>query len=609
MTMAWRRSFLIGLLAAAAAVVAGIETLSRLNAIGRTSLTLLGVTVAAIFAAILIRRPRRMDQAQPPTPFDRVLIAALVISAACTLVVALFAPPNHWDAMTYHMGRVAQWYDHGGVAFYPTPIDRQLWQPPFAEYLILTGYGILGGRDYLANLPQWIAFIGAAVAAMEIARLLGASRSVQLVSALIVMTTPIVVLEASSAQNDLLAALWLAIAAYLALSAYINPTGRIVDAVLFGAAFGLAIGTKGTALPIGLPWLLVFLAALRPSGIRIGARQAGLAAITILALNAGQYARNLDAFNNPLGPGDIQGILRPASLDPLVVASNLAANASIHLGTPWTNANSAMDRAVAKAHAAAGLNLKQLYPYFGGFRVMPWSNDEGQAGNPLQFLLAIVGLVIAIVTWRRLTREQRVTVLALVAGTLLVGMTVRWQPFNGRLHLPLFVLAAPCVALLLGRLGGAWLPAAVMVLTVGALPSLISNTTRPLIPFATQAGSSVLFAARDEQYFASRPYLQRPYAAMIQQINETGCTRIGLFADYDSWEYPLWALGRSSRVRLKPDTTGPLTFVHEGAARGTTRPPGRNACLWIGLDPAPEWRPPAQLHAIWRDGPFSLWRP
>src|SRR5476649_789680 len=185
--MAWRRSFLIGLLAAAAAVIVGIEILSRLDAIGRMSLTLLGATAAAIFAAILIRRARRSDAAHSPTHFDRALIAALVVSAACTLVVALCAPPNHWDAMTYHMARVAEWYDHGTVAFYPTPIDRQLWQPPFAEYLILVSYGLLGGTDYLANLPQWIAFAGAAVAAMEIARLLGASRSMQLAAALVVM--------------------------------------------------------------------------------------------------------------------------------------------------------------------------------------------------------------------------------------------------------------------------------------------------------------------------------------------------------------------------------------------------------------------------------------
>lgn len=596
--MAWRRSFLIALVVSTAVVVAGVEGLSAFETLSRVSLTALGLLAAAVFVVLARQRPVATATRTPLQRLDRVIIIGLALAGASTLIVALAAPPNHWDAMTYHMARVAQWYDHGTVAFYPTPIDRQLWQPPFAEYIILVGYAMLGGLDYLANVPQWIAYLGVAVAAMEIARLLGASRSVQLVAAGAVMTTPIVVLESSSAQNDLLAALWLSIAAYMALSEYIAPKGRTADAVLFGAAFGLAIGTKGTALPIGLPWLLLFLVALRSSGMRTGVRQAALVTLTILALNAGPYARNLDAFNNPLGPTDVQGILRPTSLAPSVIVSNLAANATIHLGTPWAGVNNRMDLAAAAMHAAVGLDLKQLYPYFGGFRVVPWSNDEGQAGNPLQFLLGIVGFAIAVGTWRRVRREQRAMILTLAAGILLVGMTVRWQPFNGRLHLPLFVLGAPCVALLLGRLRGLWLPVAVAVLIVSALPSLLANTTRPLIPWATQARRSVLTASRDEQYFASRPDLYRPYAAMIRQINGTGCARVGLFADYDSWEYPLWALGRAAG----------LTFVHEGAERGTTRPSGANACVWIGLDPAPEWRPPSGLHAVWHEGPFSIWR-
>jgi hypothetical protein len=51
---------------------------------------------------------------------------------------------------------------------------------------------------------------------------------------------------------------------------------------------------------------------------------------------------------------------------------------------------------------------------------------------------------------------------------------------------------------------------------------------------------------------------------------------------------------------------GGLTFVHAGARHD---PPDRGRpCLWIGLDPAPEWRPPSQFHLLWQDGPFSLWQ-
>ena len=187
---------------------------------------------------------------------------------------------------------------------------------------------------------------------------------------------------------------------------------------------------------------------------------------------------------------------------------------------------------------------------------------------------------------------------ALAAGTLLFGMTVRWQPFNGRLHLPLFVLLAPCVALAWERVRGPWLLAAVAVMAASALPSLLLNTSRPLIAWRTVAPGSVLRVPRDEQYFANRPSLFPPYSTLIRQIHTSSCTRVGLFADYDSWEYPLWSLGRSSG----------LTFVHEGAARGAVLSQGSGPCLWIGLAPPPEWKPPDHLRLIWRNGPLSLWR-
>jgi hypothetical protein len=254
-----------------------------------------------------------------------------------------------------------------------------------------------------------------------------------------------------------------------------------------------------------------------------------------------------------------------------------------------------MDRAFAAVHAAAGLDLKQLYPYFGGFRIVPWSTDEGLAGNPVHWLLGVVGLAIALVTWRRLRREHRAVAIALATSLLLFAMTVRWQPFNGRLHMPFFVLLAPCLALMLNRLRGWRMAAIVATLSVGALPSLLANTSRPIVAWSTLARASVLSAPREEQYFPNRPYLYRPYVALTRQITATGCRRIGLFADYDAWEYPLWALGRS----------GGLTFVHQV---GAMTPPGDAPCAWVGLEPPPEWRPPASLHLTWHEGLLSLWR-
>jgi Dolichyl-phosphate-mannose-protein mannosyltransferase len=159
--------------------------------------------------------------------------------------------------MTYHLARVAEWYAHGNVRFYPTGIDRQLWQPPAGEYLVRAGYGFLGGRDWLANLPQWLAAAGSATACAWITGLLGGTRRTRLLAAVVAALVPALVLEGSSSQTDLLASLWLLIATALLVERYAERAGRR-NALWFGAAIGLVVATKGTALPFGLPLVLAY---------------------------------------------------------------------------------------------------------------------------------------------------------------------------------------------------------------------------------------------------------------------------------------------------------------------------------------------------------------
>ena len=84
-------------------------------------------------------------------------------------------------------------------------------------------------------------------------------------------------------------------------------------------------------------------------------------------------------------------MLRPESLDPGTIASNLTANLSLHWGTPWRSINEALAALLRSLHSALGLDMARLYPYFGGLRIIAWSTDEDIAGNPLHLLLAVMG--------------------------------------------------------------------------------------------------------------------------------------------------------------------------------------------------------------------------
>src|SRR6185503_13117846 len=438
------------------------------------------------------------------------LDAALVSIGFVTLAVALVAAPNTWDSMTYHLPRVAHWAANGSVEHYPTSIDRQLWQPPVAEYFVLLAYVGLGGSDRLANLPAWLAAAGSVLAATEMARLLGRSASERRLAAFVAATIPGLILEATSTQTDIVAAFWVAVVAYLALAECVAPTWRWTAFAWMGAALGLAIATKATALPFGLPWVLVAIVpALRArrAGIVVGG--VAIAIAGVLALEAGPWFRNLLVFNGPLGPSTIQRLLRPPGMDPQTVLGNLVANLAIHAGTPWSTVNAWMADAVRSLHRMLGRDTAVLYPFFGGYRVDRWTTHENVAGNPLHLGLALLGGVLALRSWRTRRPGALPYVGALALCVVLLGATVRWQPFNARLHLPLFVLLAPGIAIAMRRLGRAGSTLAAIGLFVVSLLPLLGNATRPVvtpaaIPLAMPGVQSVFVAPRLEQSFASR---------------------------------------------------------------------------------------------------------
>jgi hypothetical protein len=566
------------------AVVVGIEAISAVGAFGAGSAAAVGLAAIGLTGLFLWRAKPwpRLSNLAGAAPW----IVAVV--AGVTLVVALAAAPNTWDSMTYHLPRVEQWLARGSVAHFPTAIDRQVWQPPFAEYLVTLSVALTGGGDRLANLVQWGAALGAAVAAARVTRLLGGGAPAAWTAMAIVGTVPAVVLQASSTQNDLVAALWVTATAAFALSAWGGPVAAALPGWL-GASLGLGIGTKGTALVFGLPWLVVMALGVRrhrsgPAALRAVVVAAAVAGL----LNAPWMVRNLSTYGSPLGDVEVQRLLRPPSAGPTVVVANLIANASLHWGTPNETINRVATGGLELAHAALGVDPKTAYPYFGGLRIIPWSTDEDLAGSPLLFLLGLAALGTLVRGWRVAEPALRWYLVASLGSLLLFAALVRWQPFGARLQLPGVVLAVPLVAVTAHRWGDRWVRLILLLAAVIAVPPLIANLTRPLL-----GGASVLSTPRPAQYFARRPEELEHYRGLIDRLRAERCLRVAVKAGYDSWEYPLWALGRSGGPGIRFEQV----LVENATGRLAAAPAGH--CALVAIDQAADWEP---------NGPFRAWR-
>jgi hypothetical protein len=208
--------------------------------------------------------------------------------------------------------------------------------------------------------------------------------------------------------------------------------------------------------------------------------------------------------------------------------------------------NQLLERTVVAVHRGLGIDPNYPQTTYGTTRysVRQTSNGEDTAGNPLHFAL-LVGVAVVVVASRRYRRSPLLPyLLCLVAGFLLFSLLLRWQPWNSRLMLPLFVLASAVAGSVLGDLPRRLPMAALAIgLTLAATPWLAANRSRPLVASAAlETSPSILATSRTEQYFAKRPKLEAPYRSAAALITARGARRVGLISHEDGWEYPLWVL-------------------------------------------------------------------
>ncbi|GAB4408693.1 MAG: hypothetical protein Kow00123_21840 [Anaerolineales bacterium] len=541
-----RESLLLAAVAFGLLLTAATEILSLLRSITPRSVAAFWALVSVACAAWCIRPPRRFRWAWPNRAPGSVLIilASAAIPVTATALIAVIAPPNNWDSMAYHMARVVHWVQNRSVAFYPTHVPRQLYMNPWGEYAILH-LQILSGGDRFANLVQWSCMLGSLIAISQIARHLGAGARGQAMAAAIAATLPMGILQATSTQTDYVVGFWLACFVCFALT--IIREHRVEWGTVLGAAgaLALAILAKATAYLFALPFL-VWLGAsvIKHQHARRWSVLLAIAAAVIL-VNLGHYWRNWDLYGSPIGPareGKSTYYNQVVSLPALM--SNILRNTALHLETPFPAVNAFTLQSILRLHAWVGADPSDIRTTWAGLkftRVSGMSRNDASAGNLVHLILtwACTALVLASPTLRRERALVRYVGCLLVAFLLFCGY-LKWQPWNSRLHLPLFVLWSPPIAIaaerLLRRRTAVALAALLVVL---ASPWIVGNLFRPL------AGQgSILRASRINVYFYNRPNLRQQYLDTADFLREQQCSQVGLIGDGDTWEYPLWVVLR-----------------------------------------------------------------
>jgi hypothetical protein len=466
-----------------------------------------------------------------------------------TLIVALSAPPNTWDSMTYHMARVAAWIQHGNVDFYPTSITRQNYQSPLSGFAILH-LQLLSGSDRLANLAQWSSFLLCIVMVSLVIKELRQPLTAQCFGALLTATLPAAILQATSTQTDLVCGAMCLAFAFLLIRFTREQTPSY--AIYCGLALGLALLSKGTAYlfiaAIGVSLGTLCLVRLRGLPWPNAARAFGLAALLAVLLNTGHWSRTYALYGQPLSGGTESYANDAFSVT--ATWANLVRNAGLHLGIPVPAVNRTLTQAITALLGSAASDPKTTWPRTRFF--VTYSTHEDKAGNILHVLLiagALAGLCKVKIGDRALILAWAGTV---IAGAVLFSACLKWQPWHGRLHIPLFVLGIPVVAAVWSaawREKTGFLTVLACLLCITGAPFLLNSATRPLLP---QPGFSLLGADRLDAIRRIRPDVMGAYSEAMRVALATNANELGLMLGDDDWEYPLWLLAGKSAVRRQP---------------------------------------------------------
>ncbi|MFG1915030.1 glycosyltransferase family 39 protein [Micromonospora sp. NPDC048898] len=507
------------------------------------------------------------------------------------LLVALLAEPNNFDSQTYHLPKVERWVAQGDLDFWPTAIHRQVTIPPGAEYLLLH-LRLLTGGDRLHNLVQWAAGVLCLLVAARITAQLGGGRRAQLLTAFVLATTPMVVLQATSTQTDLVCAAWVACAATLVLDGLRRRTGWGTLLGL-GAATGLTAVTKTSGLiavgPLlvlwGLAQLRLALASRAPAAGASTARPApasrpaagaarvicgSVLILLVAAVVVGPFLARVTAeFGHPLGPPRLRESIPMERHDPPSILVNALRIGHTAFDTPLAPLRDLGGKAIIGGADAIGVDPQDRAITFGReiFPEPAWYPDEDRVAFPIAGALALVGAVVALARPRRIDSGQvgplRAYAVVVLATVLLHTSMLKWQPWGNRLLLYALVLAVPLAGLWLDALlrrrasaarnatntagpGGRRRSVATLAVVVVLVTSALAGMLALSYGFPRRlVGSGSVFTTSDwDTRFLRRPQWADEFRWAAGAVRDSGARRIGLVEQNDNWEYPWWLLLR-----------------------------------------------------------------
>ena len=259
--------------------------------------------IGSVLVKVSLARPTgSLMDAWKGHPENMLLTAAVGLGYAYSFFLGWMIAPNTYDAITTHVVRVVFWLQHGNLTPWNAIRYTQVSYPLNSQLQMLWSGQFLHS-DQLFFTVQWLGALISILCVFGIARLLRFSRAQSLFASLAFACFPLIWMQSSTAQNDLVAAAVFLPAFYFFFLGITRPQRSMLT--LSGIALGLSLGTKqtlyfylpGLALLAGLVWLKY-----RTSMTKSLLYWAAACLAGFLVLGSFTYVQNYVYFDHPLAP-------------------------------------------------------------------------------------------------------------------------------------------------------------------------------------------------------------------------------------------------------------------------------------------------------------------
>ncbi len=475
------------------------------------------------------------------TIYQKCLLLFVGLILLLVFVQGIIYPPNSMDALNYHLARIPSWISHQSVAHYPTGVVRQIYQPPFAEFVILH-FNILSKHDYFSNCVQLLFLFFSIVGIVAITEIFGLTLSYKILAVLLSLTIPEVILQATTTQNDIVVSFFVITAFYFAVRSIKKFDTK--NTVFFGFAIGLGILTKATAY-IYMPALVMIF------GVTLILRlltlknyrylwHALLFGLVFLTINFGFYYRNYKLANNFLGVDRKEyKSYSNEKMSTGILFSSILKNVGNHIGLFHFKRLSVFSaETVIKINQAAGIDINDpANNYFNEqkYETIYFPAHPDLAPNFIHLILILTAFTILLFNRKKINLYVLLLFLTIIFQWFLFCFYLKWQPYHTRLHTSIFLLAVPLICYAVKIVGNQ-----VKKFFYYLNPLLLGYAVMVIFANMSAPYNATIKKTRYEKYFLANPFIFKEYQGINETIKKSSYKNVGLIMDDSNPEYPLF---------------------------------------------------------------------